>query len=339
MAVMSYEIEDDSFYLFVCAELKARENRFVTDSRLERMLSVGGMEEFLKVLGETVYTSDISGIEAKGSFGEVMISVYQMINSYMESRLKPEHTKLVHILFFEEFLHNLKVILKSSMLKDDFEGLYIPIKYEYGTLMEAYNTGKYEDITEPMPELIEYLRKLAGLPGEKDLRKLELDFEAFYMGKMLSTAESLNRKMIEDYIRQKIDLANIEIIYRCKQIEERSGFTGLLHGGGYLELKTLADLENESMDYIVKELERTDYGDVIVKGAQRLFSDNSFSSFERNRDLYFLEYFDRIKYSVSNLEKIFQFFLKKKIELININILYTGIRYNADKSNIRSKIE
>jgi len=194
MAVMSYEIEDDSFYLFVCAELKARENRFVTDSRLERMLSVGGMEEFLKVLGETVYTSDISGIEAKGSFGEVMISVYQMINSYMESRLKPEHTKLVHILFFEEFLHNLKVILKSSMLKDDFEGLYIPIKYEYGTLMEAYNTGKYEDITEPMPELIEYLRKLAGLPGEKDLRKLELDFEAFYMGKMLSTAESLNRK-------------------------------------------------------------------------------------------------------------------------------------------------
>ncbi len=339
MAGMIYEIKDDSFYLFACAELKARESGFVADIELERMLSAVDMEDFLKILGETAYTSETAGIKEKGSFEEAMVSSYQRIINYLESRLRPEHKKLIHILFFEEFLHDLKVMLKSSMLKDDFEGLYIPIKYEYGILMEAYNTGKYEDITEPVPELIEYLKELAGLPGEKDLRKLELDFEAFYVEKMLDTAESLNRKMIEDYIRLKIDLVNIEIIYRCKQIEERSGFAGLLHSGGYLEPRTLAGLENESMDYIVKELESTDYGDVIIKGAQRLFSDNSFSSFERNRDLYFLEYFDRIKYSVSNLEKIFQFFLKKKIELININILYTGVRHNAVKSNIRSKIE
>ena len=93
------------------------------------------------------------------------------------------------------------------------------------------------------------------------------------------------------------------------------------------------------MDYIVKQLEKTDYADVVIRGGQRLFSDNSFSSFERNRDLYFLDYFDSIKYSVSNLEKIFHFFLKKKIELININIIYTGIKFNADRSNLRCKVD
>jgi vacuolar-type H+-ATPase subunit C/Vma6 len=339
MTGMSYEIEDDSSYLFACAELKTREVEFVNDSKLERMLSATDMEEFLKVLGETVYASDISGIEAKGSFEEVIVSSYQEINGYLESRLKPEHRKLIHILFFEEFLHNLKLILKSSILKKDFKHFYIPIKYEYSLLMEAYNTGKYEDSADPIQELIQHLRELAGLSGGKDIRKLELDFEAFYIKKLLDTARSLKRKMIEDYMRHKIDLTNIETIYRNSQLKDKSGFTDLLYDGGSLGLKMLAGLENESMDYIVKKLEHTYYGDAIMKGAQKLFSDCSFSSYERNRDLYFMEYFDRIKYSVSNLEKIFQFFLKKKIELININILYTGIRYNADKSNLRCRVE
>lgn len=339
MTGMSYEIEDDSFYLFACAELKARELEFVNRSKLERMLSAADMEEFLKVLGETVYASDISSIEEKGSFEEVMVSGYQRINSYMESRLKPEHKKLIYILFFEEFLHDLKLMIKSSMLEKDFEYLYIPIKYEYSLLMKAYNTEKYEDIGDLLPDLVRYLKELAGLPGEKDLRKLELDFEVFYTKKLLNTAGSLNRKMIEDYMRHKIDLTNIETIYRNSQLKDKSRFTDLLYDGGSLSLKILTDLENESMDYIVKELEHTYYGDAIMKGAQKLFSDCSFSSFERNRDLYFLEYFDRIKYSISNLEKIFQFFLKKKIELTNINILYTGVRYNADKSNLRCRVE
>ncbi|HAJ95423.1 MAG TPA: hypothetical protein DCP02_04225, partial [Actinobacteria bacterium] len=293
MAGMSYEIEDDSFYLFACAELKAREIEFVNGSKMERMLSAADMEEFLKVLGETVYASDINDIEAKGSFEEVMISGYQAINGYMESRLKPEHKKIIHVLFFEEFLHDLKTMLKSSMLEKDFEHLYIPINYEYSLLMEAYNTGKYEDIADPLPELIQYLKELAELPEEKDPRKLELDFEAFYTKKLLGTAGSLNRKMIEDYMRHKIDLTNIETIYRNSQLKDKSGFTDLLYDGGFLGLKMLEDLENESMDYIVKELEHTYYGDAVMKGAQKLFSDCSFSSYERNRDLYFLEYFDR----------------------------------------------
>ena len=61
------------------------------------------------------------------------------------------------------------------------------------------------------------------------------------------------------------------------------------------DLNSLTGLESESMDYIVKQLEKTDYADVVIRGAQRLFSDNSFSSFERNRDLYFLDYFDSYK--------------------------------------------
>ena len=339
MAGIPYEIGDDSDYLFTCAELKSKEVEFVAQGRIERMLSAAHTGEFLKVLGETVYAPGTGSIEAEKSFEQVMVSGYRDIIDYLEERLKQEHKALVYILFFEEFLHNLKLIMKSVILEKELEELYIPLKYEYSHLMEAYRTGKYEDIGGPLPQVMEHIKSLVDAPGKKDTRDKELDVEAFYTEKLLHAADSLGRRMISDYIRYKIDLINIENIYRKLHLGREGSFAGLLHKGGALELKVLTDLENESMDYIVKELEKTDYADVIIRGAQRLSSDRSFSSFERNRDLYFLDYFDSIKYSVSNLEKIFHFFLRKKIELTNLNILYTGIRFNADKSNLRCKVD
>jgi vacuolar-type H+-ATPase subunit C/Vma6 len=338
MLEISYEIEDDSFYLYSCAELKAREREFVPAVKLERMSSSAGMEEFLKVLGETFYAPDAGAIDDRKSFEEVMISHYREIIDYLLKRLRPGHRSLIHVLFFEEFLHNMKLILKSSLLEKEYPGLYIPIRYGHDLITAALRTGKYENIEEPVPGLIEYIRQLIGLPGEKDYRKLELDLESFYIKKMLDAAAGTGRKMITGYIRHKIDLINIEIIYRNRYLREESGFVHFLHQGGFLSLKMISELESESMDYIVRTLERTEYGDVITKGAQQLFTECTFAAFERNRDLYFLEYFDRIKYSVSNLEKIFQFFLKKKIELTNINILYSGIKYNTPRSNLSCRV-
>ena len=83
MAGMIYEIKDDSFYLFACAELKARESGFVADIELERMLSAFDMEDFLKMRGETAYTSETAGIKEKESFNEAMVSSYLSIINYL----------------------------------------------------------------------------------------------------------------------------------------------------------------------------------------------------------------------------------------------------------------
>ena len=69
-----------------------------------------------------------------------MISDYGKMALYLDERLKDEHKKLIYILFFEEFLHNTKLLLKSVLLERELEKLYIPLKYGYGTLMEAYKS-------------------------------------------------------------------------------------------------------------------------------------------------------------------------------------------------------
>jgi V/A-type H+-transporting ATPase subunit C len=334
-----YEIDDDSYYLFTCAELKARENEFVERARFERMLESEDMESFLKVLGETVYSPFVSDISTRSSFEKVMTDSYGTMLDYLDERLRDEHRMLSHILFFEEILHNMKVILKSVVLGKDLGSLFIPVIYDWKQLAETYGSDGDKGVDTFTGRLISYLKDVLEKPGEKDYRKVELGFEKFYSKVMAEVAAGLNRKMISEYMSQRIDLINIENIYRWKQMREKKGFDDILHNGGNISLEILKSFEPETMDYTVRELERTDYGNIAIKGAQHLTSDSSFSSFERNSDLYFLDYFDNFKYSVSNLEKIFQFFLKKKIELVNINILFTGILYNAKRSNIRCKID
>ena len=233
----------------------------------------------------------------------------------------------------------MKVIFKSVGLGKDLGRLFIPVIYDWKQLAETYGSGNDKDADTPAGKLISYLKDVLGKPGEKDYRKVELGLEKFYSKVMAEVAAGLNRKMISEYMRQRMDLINIENIYRWKQMGEKKGFGEILHNGGNISLNILKGFESETMDYMVRELERTDYGDIVIRGAQYLTTDCSFSSFERNRDLYFLEYFDNFKYSTSNLEKIFQFFLKKKIELGNINILFTGVLYNAGRSNIKCKID
>ncbi|MCJ7471468.1 MAG: V-type ATPase subunit [Actinobacteria bacterium] len=334
-----YEIEDDSYYLFTCAELKAREYEFVERARFERMLESEDMDSFLKVLGETVYSPSVPEISSGSSFEKVMTGSYGIMLDYLEERLRDEHKMLSHILFFEEILHNMKVILKSVVLREDLSGLFIPVIYDWSQLTAMYGSGDDKDADTLTGKLISYLKDVLEKPGEKDYRKVELGFEKFYSETMAAVAAGLNRKMVSEYMSQRIDLINIENIYRWKQMGEKKGFDDILHNGGNISMDILKGFKSETMDYTVRELERTDYANIVIRGAQSLALDSSFSSFERNRDLYFLDYFDNFKYSISNLEKIFHFFLKKKIELTHLNILFTGILYNAERSNIKRKID
>lgn len=334
-----YEIEDDSYYLFTCAELKAREYEFVEKVRFDRMLESEDVDSFLKVLGETIYSPFIPDISSRSSFENVMTDNYRIILEYLEERLRDEHKMLSHILFFEEILHNMKVILKSVILEKDLSSLFIPVVYDWEQLTRVYRSDDEVDIDMFTGNLLSYLKDALEKPGEKDYRKLELEFEKFYSGAIAGIAASLKRKVISEYISQKIDLINIENVYRWKQMGEKKGFDSILHNGGNIKLDVLKSFETETIDFTVRELERTEYGDVVIRGVHNLTSDQSFSSFERNSDLYFLDYFDNFKYSVSNLEKIFQFFLKKKVEMGSINILFTGILYNVERSKIKCKID
>jgi len=332
---IDYDISDDSYYLFTCAELKTREVEFLEENRIEMMLRSGGPDEFIRALRDTVYSRYIDDIERSRSFEKVILSEYKVAVNFLGDSLKPGHQAAGDLLFLEENLHNLKVVIKSIIMDMDLERLFIPILHSYDGLKNAAMTGNYKEVEPSVSGLLQFAVELMG--REKNYRLMELELEKFYLGRVLNSIGTLNSRLLSDYLRHIIDILNIKNIYRNKHLAEDLSFDYFLHENGFLPKEFMSKFEGESLDFFVKEMERTDYADMIIKGTYTLHSEGIFSSFEKSEDLFYLDFFDPVKYTVSNLEKIFQFFLRKKVELKYLSIIFTSVLYGIENSKIKDK--
>jgi vacuolar-type H+-ATPase subunit C/Vma6 len=85
-------------------------------------------------------------------------------------------------------------------------------------------------------------------------------------------------------------------------------------------------------------MENSDYGELLKKGFEHIHADDSFTYFEKSDDMYLLSLFEEVKYSVSSLERIIAFFIRKKVEIKNLNLIYAAILYEADKQTIKQRL-
>ena len=337
MALVDYDISDDSYYLFTCAELKTREVEFLEKNRVDRMLQSKGLDDFIGILRDTVYSKYINYIEKSRSFEKVIISEYSTTVNFLDQRLKPEHQAADDLLFLEENLHNLKVIVKSIILDIDLRKLFVPILHSYDELRDAAAAGDYKEVDPVVAEMLKFAVEL--IDKQENYRLMELELEKFYLVRVLNSTRTLNSRLLSDYLKHIIDILNIKNVYRNKYLAEDLSFDYFLHENGFLPKEFMAKFEGESLDFFVKEMERTDYADMIVKGTYALHSEGTFSSFEKSEDLFYLDFFDPVKFTVSNPEKIFQFFLRKKVELKYLSIIFSSVLYGIENRKIKNKVK
>lgn len=337
MVRIDYDISDDDYYLFTSMELRTREREFLDKNRIERMARSAKLDEFLKILRETVYSGYVNDLENSGNFDKVVIEEYSKIVKFLSERLKPGDMAAVELLFLEEILHNLKTVVKSVILDRGLESLFIPVLDSYQTLRGAALTRNYKEVREEVSEVLRFAVEL--IARQKNYRLMELELEKFYLKKMFDSVKKIDRRFIIDYLRHIIDIYNIKNICRNKYLAEDFDFDSFIYENGFLTRKYLMEFKNESLDSFVKEMERTDYSDIVTKGINALHSGRTFSAFEKNEDLFRIDFFEPVKFTVSNLERIFQFFLIKKLELKYLNIIYTGIIYGIEKNKIEDKVK
>ena len=334
---MDYDIVDDSYYLFACAQLKAREKDFIEKSRLERMASAGSIEDFLKILSETYYSRYLNLINPEKNFDEAIIAFNNEALAFLNVSLKPGHRSAIDLIMYEENIHNYKLILKALILKEDLKHLFLPFPYSYEALIGEIEGRNLIEI-DPIVKL--YLDKIILLKDrDKDFKKAELEFEKFYMETLCEHVLKIGSRMLKDFIMHVIDIINIKNISRVKYAKSGMDFGEFLIEGGFLKTGNLKKFETESNDSFVQEFGNSHYSTIVRKGINSLYTYNTFFSFEKNEYIFYLNFFDKVKYSVANIEKIVSFFLRKKIEIKILNIIYLGLLYSIDKGNIMHKVE
>ncbi len=338
MVSINYDIRDDNFYLFECAELEAKELEFLDKGKLDRIIKSKNLKEFIKNIGETVYSGYLSELESTGSFEKVISGEYAKIAGYLSRSLKPSHGAMGEILFFEEVLHNLKVVLKSIILDENLEELFVPLFYSYSSLRKAIREEKYDSLSKPVSAILQFIAEVIGRKGEKDYRIIEFEIEKLYMREIFKSAEGLGSYLIKSYVKHLIDILNIKNIYRNRYLGEEPDPGYFLYDNGYLSAVLMLELKNKGFDIFQKEMKRTDYADIVTRGASALDSEKMFYYFDKEENLFYMNILEPLKYTVSNIEKIFRFFFRKKMELKSLLVIFNGVIYGIDVEKIEERV-
>jgi len=337
LTLTDYTINDDSFYLFACAELKAREKEFIEEQKIKRMIGVKSANDFLRMLHETYYLKYLTAAGANDNFENVIISELKSMVSFLRDRLKAEHQIIINLLTLKEDLHNVKLMMKSAFLDRDMEKLFVPVSYSYNQLKRAMEPGSHENIDLYASSILQYAAMLSST--EKNHRTAELKLELFFLEKLYSLTSAIKSSMIKDFLRHIIDIFNIKNIYRNKFSGEKFNFDLFLHKNGFFNINFLKNFENENLEHFIQQISKTRYAPLIKQEAGLPHeAEDGVCSFEKSEELFYIYFFDPVKYTISNLEKIVDFFIKKRIELKNLSIVFTGILYDIDRSKIRHEV-
>jgi vacuolar-type H+-ATPase subunit C/Vma6 len=276
-------------------------------------------------------------ITPEDNFDNVFLASNEEILSFLKSNLLPEHRIISNLIFFEENIHNFKVLLKSIILNKDLENLFIPVFYSYSELRDALNKQGYLEIDKVITLMLEKISEISQETG--NMRGKEIVLENFYMKQIHKATMLTGRKMMIDYVKHMTDIINIKNINRVKNLGVEIDYDDFLLDNGFLSKEYLKSFKDQSNEFFISEFSSSEYSDIVKKGINSLTSYNTFFSFEKHEYIFYLNFFDSVKYNTANIEKIFSFFIRKKIELKILNIIYLGILFSIDKAKINHKVE
>lgn len=334
MQAIDFELKDDSYYLFASAELVSREKEFIDDNKLKRLVSSPNVVELSKILRETYYSKYAEQLEEGITFDRVATQEFEQMASYLSLRLRPRHMAAIDLLLVREKIHNYKVILKALATGTSMEDLFINIGGSYQQLISAARTGKGTEAGTLEQSMIDKIRQLQ----QEEPRAAELALEKYYLQQLAPRVRQMNNLMLNRYLEHSIDMYNIKNIYRHWLTSDKSEIDHILIDEGLLGKQFFQQAKKEGIEGLFKQLEKTFYAPLITKGGQLLFEHKDYSIAEKNEDIFYRLFFDPVKYTVSNLEKIFDFFLKKKIEVKTLNLIYSGVLFDMDKDQIRHEV-
>ena len=180
-------------------------------------------------------------------------------------------------------------------------------------------------------ELDEYIEKeeddvcrlLTEILIEEDLLKVFLEEDN--PGEVVAVTQKAGYPFFQDYIRHKLDLGNLKILFRAKYSGlPRDRYESLILQGGFLDYKFMLECFDLSFTDIGEKLQATPYKELWARAADALEEHETFLELELGIEDFMITFLKKAKYIVFGPEPVFAYGLAKKSELRLLRLLGIG---------------
>lgn len=325
---------DRNKFIQSSANIRVLEKKLLSKVYLERLIEATDLSEALKFLGDTVYQEYIVKLNKAENYEEVLKK--EQVRSFKEVYSISPDRRIVDLLAYKYYYHNMKVLVKEDILEEDFHDLYIELgDFNETEFKESLSKIQKED--SPLKEAMKFAKE--NFENTKNPQEIDLIIDKMYFEKLIELADSLDVEFFKKYLEDLIDFTNITILLRSKSQNRDIKFLDkLLISGGSISKKEYEKYFNGDISHDSSLFSNTRIAKSVGIGIEDYNKTGSLSIFEKEEDNYFIKSLKDVKRITYGPEVIFAYLYAKEMEIKNLRIILISKLNKLDSSFIRERL-
>ena len=326
----------ESEFNYAVARIRAIEKGLLDKTRFDRMVEAKTPDEALKVLLEAGYGR--AGTEIKSVFEYEKLlkdeskKVYELLNELAPGQ------EVINMFLLSNDYHNAKVILKAEFSGQTETAMFIePGSVPVEKLKLMIKDRNMKELPEIMRKAIEECIDTYNRTGDPQLIDLILD-KAQYRH-MLSISGSFCNRFINELVLSLVDLTNIKIFLRAKNLNKTWDFLQkILIPGGSIDIKVFFENLDAPLENFVQAIKYSRYGSLLENSIESINRTGSLSGFEKLSDNFITSFVKKARYVTFGIEPLIGYLMAKETEIKNARIIMVGKINNISNDIIRERL-
>jgi V/A-type H+-transporting ATPase subunit C len=313
--------------------LREMEKKLISPDQWQRAIDAPDVYEALRYMGDdygfaALRTPDAYEPLLQAKLAETYAQLFRMC-------AEPE---AVEILNQKYIFHNLKVMVKASVsdyARANSDTLLSEVSAVPREVMSGGEKAGCPAYITHARQAMEYAYEQAA----KDPQAIDMEADRCMFVKMLSLAESLDNEFILRYVRMCIDLYNLKLLMRVKNMQKGARFlnNALLPGGETGE-DIFRDAYDKPFDVIAAKCYYKYYGEAVRQSEESYTKTHNYSTLEKLADNLLTRHIAQAKYIPFGPEPLFAYILARENEIRQIRIVITCKLNGIPEETLRERL-
>jgi V/A-type H+-transporting ATPase subunit C len=326
----------DNRYLYSASRTKVLETQLLDRTIVERMVAAQSAQEAYAVLSETIYSSLMLDAQNYIDYEKLIFLELLRTKTYIDA-ISPEK-ELTALFFLKYDSHNIKVLLKSMLLKTVNDHLCIDAgTIPLETLKEMLQSKDLRGLNPEMARCVTFI--LAEFKNQPNVKRIDWLMDQALYEAMFKRSKKSKSPYATDLISTQIDLINIKTLMRLKLSEAgRDSLSEVMIKNGKINLNFYEEIYDAPLSTLPIKLMVYGYDVLLQKSLEGFESFKSFVPYEKLADDLIFEKIKQAKYVAFGIEPLIGYILAKENEAKIIRMIMVAKINQISDEAIRERL-
>lgn len=327
------KFKDNDNYLYANGLIRSLENKLLTEGDYYQILDLD-ISNFFNILVEKGYRLHNS----KENITFDKVADWERWHYYKLIRNLVKKEDELKIFYLQNDFNNIKLMLKYKIILEKLPELDdLPlINFTYYNNRDLYNLI-FEGIKENIDEfVVNFINKIINMKEKPNSKIIEIFTDINYYKYMIYLSKKIKSDFLYNFFNLTAFLINIKNFLRIKLSNNNlEDFRSCFIEQNICKEEDFIEIWDQNVNVISQKFIKEDFYFSFNNMISQYAKDKDLSVLEKNIDDFLTMFLkENLQDKIANFEIIFAYCYAKKIELLNLKIIYVGKLNNIEKSKI-----